>query len=170
MKKTLLMILLALFLLPVVANALSICDYFPGKSGCFLLYNQNQSSLLTQYNPARCAEKMPRPNDWSGADLTISADEQLAFMKTKEAILTAKKSGYLETSPKGWKLYGKTGYSKKTEDGTSQGWFIGFIEKADQVYIFVLNFSDLPDPKALEGAGPRAKEIAKTLLTKMNLF
>lgn len=258
MRKNLLVLLLILLTSPVFATSFSICDYFAGKSGCFLLYDGNQNNLLTQYNPARCAERLspnstfkiplslmafdqklinqksvfkwdhkdkgvepPQnwnqnqtpytwlknsvvwvsqdlaaklgenkiknylikfnygnqnnslPNFWLDSSLTISADEQLAFMKallankfpiSKEAMLNTKENMYLETSPQGWKLYGKTG------TGKSQGWFVGFIEKANQVYIFVLNFSDLQDPKTSEGAGPRAKEITKTLLAKMNLF
>nr|AIA16210.1 ClassD_beta_lactamase [uncultured bacterium] len=255
MKKALLIILLALFMPPVLANALSICDHFTGKSGCFLLFDQNQSSLLTQYNPARCAQRLspnstfkiplslmafdqklisqksifkwdnkdkglavwnqhqtPRtwlenstvwvsqdlvtklgqnniknylgkfnygnqdnklPNFWLDSSLTISAEEQLTFMKalvanklpvSKEAMLNTKENMYLETSPHGWKLYGKTG------SGKQQGWFVGFIEKANQVYVFVLNFSDIQAPTTSDAAGPRAKEITKALLTKMDLF
>lgn len=264
MRKSLLMLLLILLTSPVLATSFSICDYFAGKTGCFLLYDRNQNNLLTQYNPARCGERLSPnstfkiplslmafdqklinqksvfkwdgkdkggepawnwnqdqtphtwlkksvvwvsqdlaaklgenkiknylikfnygnqnnkvPNFWLDSSLTISADEQLTFMKallanklpvSKEAMLNTKENMYLETSPNGWKLYGKTGTSKKTNDGKSQAWFIGFIEKADQMYIFVLNFSDLQDPKTSDGAGPRAKEITKTLLTKMNLF
>ena len=261
MRKSLLMLLLISLTSPVLAAPFSICDYFAGKSGCFLLYNPNQNSLLTQYNPARCGERLSpnstfkvplslmafdqklisqksvfkwdgkdkglavwnqnqtpytwlenstvwvsqdlaaklgenkiknylikfnygnqnnsAPNFWLDSRLAISADEQLAFMKallanklpvSKEAVSNTKANMYLETSPHGWRLYGKTGTSQKTNDGKSQGWFVGFIEKADQIYIFVLNFSDLQDPKTSEGAGSRAKEITKTLLTKMNLF
>lgn len=270
MRKNLVMLLLISLTSSVFAVPLSICDYFLGKSGCFLLYDLNHDKLLIQYNPARCALRIS-PNStfkvplslmafdqklinqksvfkwdkkdkgravwnqdqtplswlgnstvwvsqdlaaklgknkikdylikfnygnqnnslsnfWLDSSLTISADEQLAFMK---ALLTGKlpvspiakgdtrTNMYLETSPRGSHLYGKTGTSKKTDDGKSQGWFIGFIEKGiplkflteiSQKYIFVLNFSDIQAPTTSDAAGTRAKEITKKLLTKMDIF
>lgn len=258
MKKYLFIILLTFFILPVLADAWNFCDYFKGQSGCFLLFDQTQDNVITQYHPTRCAQrfspnstfKIPlslmafdqrlinqksifrwdgkdkgglatqnwnqdqtpymwlknsvvwvsqalvaklghnniknyldkfnygnqdnsAPNFWLDSSLTISADEQLAFMKawlsgklpvSKEAMLRTKENMYLETSPHGWKLYGKTGTGKQ------QGWFIGFIEKANHLYVFVLNFSDNQPAITSDAAGPRAKEKVKALLSKMNLF
>lgn len=274
MRRNIALLLLCLLSLPAFASSLSICDYFTGKTGCFLLYNVNQDMLLTQYNPTRCAVRIS-PNStfkiplalmafdqklisqksifkwdnkdkgraawnqdqtpiswlgnsvvwvsqdlaaklgedkiktylmkfnygnqdfsgdpgkhnglnkaWLDSSLSISADEQLVFLKklianmlpvSQEAMQNTKQNMYLETSAQGWKLYGKTGSGKPravagTASPLQEGWFVGFIEKQNQMYIFVLNFADLQDPKVSDSAGPRAKEIVKGLLTKMNLF
>lgn len=121
---------------------------------------------------------------WLSSSLKISADEQLNFLKalannqllvSKDAMLNTKENMYLETSPNSWKLYGKTGsghsqqkLNNKTEH--QDGWFVGFITKANQRYLFVVNFTDLQTPQSKEAGGARAKLIAKNILNQMGLF
>ncbi|HEV2614660.1 MAG TPA: penicillin-binding transpeptidase domain-containing protein [Gammaproteobacteria bacterium] len=105
---------------------------------------------------------------WLESSLKISADEQLVFLKdfvenklpvSKEALSNTKQNMYLETSPTGYKLYGKTGSGKN-------GWFIGYGEKANQKYIFVTNIAITNE----SNGGSDAKALTKTILTQMKLF
>ncbi len=122
---------------------------------------------------------------WLSSSLKISGNEQLVFLKklimnklpvSKSAMTDTKENMYLETSPNDWKLYGKTGTGSPTHQSINHtraledGWFIGYVEKGKQTYLFVLNFSDSKPPNSTEAGGTRAKKITKALLTKMNLF
>lgn len=126
-------------------------------------------------------------NAWLSSSLKISANEQFEFLKalvndqlpvSKAAMHNTKENMYIETTPNGWQLYGKTGTGRfqqqqiKMNDKTKlqHGWFIGFITKANQKYIFVLNFTDLKTPQDKEGGGARAKLMIKQILNQMELF
>lgn len=112
--------------------------------------------------------------------LNISAYEQVEFMKklwsdalpvSPRSMEITRKITYLETSPKGFKLSGKTGsnfYDK--EKKFHLGWFIAHIQKDGQEYIAVTNISDLkPYPKPGYG-GPRAKQMTKEILATEGLW
>lgn len=108
---------------------------------------------------------------WLSSSLKISANEQLEFLKalvknnlhvSKQSMDDTKDNMYLETLANGWKLYGKTG-SSEVQQG--EGWFVGFIQHAEQTYIFVVNFTDLKIDQSHEYGGPRAKAILKKLLS-----
>lgn len=71
---------------------------------------------------------------------------------------------YLETSPEVWKLYGKTG----TNMLPAIDWFVGFIEKSGQTYIFVTNM--VRQGEDAEIYGIKAKEITKKILTARGIF
>lgn len=88
---------------------------------------------------------------WLSNSLKISADEQLQFLTrllshqlpvTKAAVDNTKENLFLETLSNGWRLYGKTG-SGHSPDNKVEGWFVGFIQKPTQVYVFVTNFTSL---------------------------
>ncbi len=118
---------------------------------------------------------------WLSSSLKISANEQLTFLKalvadklavTHDAMKNTKQNMYVDTTKGGWKLYGKTGSGASQQNSNEKnelqdGWFVGFLEKEGQRYIFVLNFSDQQKPDALEGAGIRAKAMVKMILTNM---
>ncbi|MES2218287.1 MAG: penicillin-binding transpeptidase domain-containing protein [Pseudomonadota bacterium] len=119
---------------------------------------------------------------WLHTSLKISADEQLNFLKrmlmeqlpvSPAAMADTKANMYLETSPKGWKLYGKTGTGSYVHDTTNylqvneDAWFVGYVQKASKAYVFVLNYSDLEEPNT---GGRRAKGIAKDLLQELGLY
>jgi beta-lactamase class D len=112
--------------------------------------------------------------------LKVSAYEQVEFLKnlwtdklpaSKRAMQLTREITYLETSPNGFKLSGKTGSNFFNDERTIQlGWFISHIEKDGKEYIAVTNFRDLA-PIATGGyGGPRAKEITKNYLAQSGLW
>lgn len=116
----------------------------------------------------------------TGKGLRISAYEQVDFMKslwtdqlpvTKRSMQLTREITFLETSPKGFELSGKTGsnfYDKERKFHC--GWFISHIQKGNLEYIAVTNISDLkPYPQPGYG-GPRAKQITKDLLAAEGLW
>lgn len=121
---------------------------------------------------------------WLSSSLKISADEELEFLKkldlkelpvSKTAMNDTLQNMYLETTPHGWKLYGKTGTGGPVSapilrQSKAEGWFVGYVIKPHHTYVFVLNFSDTNRPNTTEAGGLRAKEIAKKILAKRNLL
>lgn len=82
---------------------------------------------------------------WVSGSLKVSANEQLTFLTALmtdalpvsiEAMNLTKDNLYRNEIGNGWKFCGKTG----TAD--TAAWFVGFIEKDEQTYIFVYNYSD----------------------------
>jgi len=118
------------------------------------------------------------PNS-SAAALKISAYEQVVFMKklwlkqlpaSERASQITRDLTYLEISPNGYHLHGKTGSNfYDNEHKVHFGWFIAHIEKDGQSYIAVTNFSDLQPVESGYG-GPRAKEITKKILAEKGLW
>lgn len=118
------------------------------------------------------------PNS-SGAALKISAYEQVVFMKklwlnqlpaSERAMQVTRDLTYIEISPNGYHLHGKTGSNfYDSEHKVHFGWFIAHIEKDGQSYIAVTNFSDLQPVESGYG-GPRAKEITKKILAEKGLW
>lgn len=119
------------------------------------------------------------PSAETGA-LKISAYEQVDFMKSlwtdslpasKRAQKITREITYIETSPKGFKLNGKTGsnfYDK--EHKVHLGWFISHIENGTNEYIAVTNLSDL-GPTEIKGyGGTRAKDLTKRILADLGLW
>ncbi|MDX2165383.1 MAG: penicillin-binding transpeptidase domain-containing protein [Gammaproteobacteria bacterium] len=113
---------------------------------------------------------------WLHSSLKISADEQLDFLKrladntlpvSQDAMKNTKQNMYLETLPNGYKLYGKSG---SWGDGAQQlGWFIGYIQKAKQTYIFALNFSGPDSASDKIPGGTRASNWVKKILAQTTL-
>lgn len=118
--------------------------------------------------------------DSGKAALAISAYEQANFMRSlwsgqlhikPESIALTKQITYLETSPQGYVLSGKTGSSFYGVDKKKRlGWFIGHLQKGDKAYILVTNFSDIEVPSETMFGGKRAKEIAKAFLASRQLW
>jgi len=82
---------------------------------------------------------------WLKGPLKISAVEQALFLaklaKGELPYAAAQQQSLrdillLEQGP-GWKLYGKTGWQNAPEPGV--GWWVGWVEKGEQVYSFALN-------------------------------
>lgn len=111
--------------------------------------------------------------------LQISAFEQVEFMEklwtdklpaTKRAQELTRKITFLENSPKGFQLSGKTGSNILNPERTMQfGWFISHLQRGDQEYITVANISDVK-PTQLSYGGPRAKAITKEILADLGLW
>ena len=95
---------------------------------------------------------------WLSSSLKVSAREQLNFLTamfsnelpvSNQAVVNTKKNMYLGKLENGADYYGKTGSGRhgrnerETNPSTLRdGWFVGFIEKGAQHYIFVSNLTD----------------------------
>ncbi len=115
-----------------------------------------------------------RPSS-NGPALKITAYDQVEFMKklwadqlpaSPRAMKVARELTFLETSPKGFQLNGKTGSNFFDENKkVNLGWFIAHLQKGDQEYIAVANYRDLAPVEAVGYGGPRTKEIVKQILS-----
>jgi beta-lactamase class D OXA-29 len=103
---------------------------------------------------------------------------QKKFSLSKKAYFFTKKNLYIQNLDKNWKLFGKTGSGNKlTKEGIydkklKSGWFVGWIEKQDKIFVFVQFIED--SKKEPEYAGPRAKKEAiknlENFITYLNLL
>jgi beta-lactamase class D len=120
------------------------------------------------------------PPDSATPALKISAYEQVEFLKalwtgtlpvSNDAMRLTRELIYLETSPKGFRLSGKTGSNfYGTEQKMRLGWFIAHIANGDQEYIAVTNISDKAPAGPPTYSGAKAKEITKQILTDLGLW
>lgn len=119
------------------------------------------------------------PSDPKGS-LAVTAFEQVEFMKklwlnelpvSKRAMELTREITYLETSPKGFKLSGKTGSNFYDEARKVQlGWFISHVTNGDKEYIAVTHLSDLHPVETDKFGGFRAKMITKKMLEDAGLW
>lgn len=119
------------------------------------------------------------PGDGKPA-LSISAYEQTMFMADfwqnhlpiePRATSLIKRLTYLETSPDGFVLSGKTGSNFDISDKRKRfGWFIAHLQKANQEYVLAANFNDLKPSHETAFGGQAVKEIAKTFLKTQGLW
>lgn len=122
---------------------------------------------------------------WLSSSLKISSEEQLEFLKkmladqlpvSKEAVKNTEENLLVESTPNGGKLYGKTGSGNslykdgRVKKGLQDGWFIGYLQKGKETYVFVLELSDKTVAPGLEPGGPRAKAMVKNLLAQLELY
>lgn len=105
---------------------------------------------------------------WLGSSLQISANEQVEFLKqfyngklsvsnrttdiVKDISVLEKNSDY--------KLSGKTGCASPANNCNTLSWFVGYLEKTDNVYLFATN---------LEGNGQEVSSKKRIALTKQAL-
>ena len=107
---------------------------------------------------------------WLDGSLVISAEQQLAFLKA----VVARSLNFNEKSYKtlesimlmednaDYRLYAKTGWATRSQPAT--GWFVGYVVKADDTWLFALNLdtrsaADLPLRKQIALDALRAKGI-----------
>lgn len=119
------------------------------------------------------------PDDPKGS-LAITAYEQTEFMKklwknelpaSTRSMELARKITFLETSPNGFRLNGKTGSNFYDKDRKLQfGWFISHIENGDKEYIAVTNISDIKPVNTQLFGGQRAKAITLIMLKNSGLW
>jgi len=96
---------------------------------------------------------------WLVGPLKISAIEQAEFLArfgqlqlpfSRPIQLSVREIIFLEAGDK-WALYGKTGWA--TSSTPKIGWWVGWVQKGDEIYSFALNI-DMPDladaPKRIE--------------------
>ncbi|MBS0619563.1 MAG: class D beta-lactamase [Spirochaetes bacterium] len=112
--------------------------------------------------------------------LRISAYEQAEFMKAlwtdrlpvaRHATALTKKITFLEASPAGYRLSGKTGSNFYDNNQKKRlGWFIGHLQKDAAEYVVVVNFRDTEPARENEYGGKTAKAIAKSFLKSNGLW
>jgi beta-lactamase class D len=120
------------------------------------------------------------PPGSKGPALKISAYEQVEFMKnlwsgkfevSSRAMQITRDITYLETSPNGFRLSGKTGSNYyDNEKKIRLGWFIAHIDNGDKEYIAVTSFSDIEPTIDTSYGGVKAKEITKKILSDLGLW
>jgi beta-lactamase class D len=119
---------------------------------------------------------------WFSSSLKITAKQQLEFLDRLSShklpvgvysMLETKKLLYEDTLPSGWSIYAKNGSGflqdeKGNLDQDKQlGWYIGWIGKGDQKYLFVINIKD--KQKFDKSAGWRAEQIMRKILEDMQM-
>lgn len=121
---------------------------------------------------------------WLNGDLRISTDEQIEFLKnlymeqlpvSKPSQQLVKGMMLLETDSS-YSLYGKTGWAFINDEDVSGkvvgmkhiGWFVGWVKKKDNVYVFALNMES-PDP-APENFSEARKEITMQCLSAAGII
>jgi beta-lactamase class D len=119
---------------------------------------------------------------WFSSSLKITGKQQLEFLDKLSShklpvgvysMLETKKLLYEDTFPSGWSIYAKAGSGflqdeKGNLDQDKQlGWYIGWIGKGDEKYIFVINIKD--KQKFDKSAGWRAQQIMKNILDDMGM-
>lgn len=116
---------------------------------------------------------------WLSSSLEISPEEQSVLLLkllsnqlpvNRKAHEMTKNILFMETLPHGWKLYGKTGsgsllsMDKTKKLDLQHGWFVGWIQRNGQIFVFVNHIID--DKKQDTYAGLRAKADTKDRLLK----
>jgi beta-lactamase class D len=114
----------------------------------------------------------PIDNFWLDGTLQISAEEQVEFLRrlygddlpfSVRSQKIVREILILEQTDR-YQLSGKTGSGLRTDDYI--GWFIGYLEKNDNVYFFATNIQG-PNPDA---KGPTAREITLNILQSLALL
>lgn len=133
------------------------------------LKKMKQHMVLLNYGNEDVGEHIDR--FWLNGTLQISAFEQVLFL-TKLAQKTLPYPDEVQRSlhdillleeKKDWKLYGKTGWQNAPDEGV--GWFVGWLEKSNKLYIFALNI----DIKSTLDAKKRV-ELGRTCLNSAGLL
>jgi beta-lactamase class D len=83
---------------------------------------------------------------WLDGSLKISADEQVEFLRRLYSgalpVSARSRAILVDVMPReegdGWKLYAKTG-GGYTGRGAAIGWYVGWVERGDDVFIFAAN-------------------------------
>jgi beta-lactamase class D len=107
---------------------------------------------------------------WLDGSLTISAEQQVAFLKQvvsgykpfRASSYDTLKSIMLSEKTPHYRLYAKTGWA--TRNAPAVGWYVGYVEVAEDIWLFALNIdtrnaSELPLRKQIALDAFRAKGI-----------
>ncbi|MCM8624782.1 class D beta-lactamase [Accumulibacter sp.] len=148
------------------------------KVSCVWCYQELAQRVGAKKYPAyirrsHCGE-LREPFDgtqfWLDGSLTISAEQQVAFLKQvasgrlpfrATSYATLKSIRLAEETPD-YRLYAKTGWA--TRNAPAVGWYVGYLEVADDVWLFALNMetrsaADLPLGKQITLEAFRSKGI-----------
>jgi beta-lactamase class D len=111
---------------------------------------------------------------WLSGSLRISQKEQIEFLKKlynnqlpfSQRSMEIVKDIMLLEDTSGYKLRAKTGWGD--QDGKDIGWFVGWYEKNNNVYIFATNI-ETPSPSAKNFPAARI-EITIKILRELNIL
>ena len=136
---------------------------FHWKVSCVWCYQQlarrigalKYPAYIQRSNYGQLREPFNGTQFWLDGSLKISAEEQVAFLRqVVERKLPFKTSSYdvlkkimLSDETARYRLYAKTGWA--TGSPPSVGWYVGYVEANDEVWVFALNLAtrdatDLP--------------------------
>lgn len=108
---------------------------------------------------------------WLDGPLKISAFEQVDFLArfgrlqlplTRAVQLSVREIIFLESGDR-WALYGKTGWATTYKPGI--GWWVGWVQKGDEIYAFALNI-DMPTM----ADAPKRIELGKACLKALGVL
>ena len=137
------------------------------KAGKKQLYSYYKKIAYGNYNLAGDISDY-----WMGSSLRISPVEQVLLLKnfytgsldfSNKNIKTVKNAMKLSENNKA-ALYGKTGTGAVNGKNVN-GWFVGFVEKEDNVFIFAVNIQGKDD-----AGGKKAAETALAVLKDKNIY
>ena len=107
---------------------------------------------------------------WLDGSLTISAEQQVAFLKQlvtghlpfRASSCATLKSIMLSDKTPHYRMYAKTGWAAR--NAPAVGWYVGYVEVAEDIWLFALNIdtrsaADLPLRKTITLDAFRAKGI-----------
>jgi len=118
-------------------------------------------------------------SDPGGGTLKISAFEQLEFLKrfwrnqlpvSADALARTRNITFLENSPGGFALHGKTGSGVFDDSRRDFGWFIGHIAGNGGEYVFVAGLTRDQQAADARAAGMAAREISRRILRDNGLW
>ncbi|MBE9157236.1 class D beta-lactamase [Nodosilinea sp. LEGE 06152] len=111
---------------------------------------------------------------WLEGDLRITPQQQIEFLQrlyrnelpfSEAAIATVKDIMIVERTPD-YTLRAKTGWAGFGEaDQTQVGWYVGYLEQGDNVYLFATNIDMRQDSD-----GPARLELTRRCLSDLNLL
>lgn len=104
-------------------------------------------SYIQQSSYGQLRQPFNETEFWLDGSLTISAEQQVAFLRQiVERKLPFKASSYdtlkkiMLTDETGrYRLYAKTGWATRTSP--SVGWYVGYVETTDDTWLFALNIT-----------------------------
>jgi beta-lactamase class D len=114
---------------------------------------------------------------WLGSSLKISARQQVEFLRrlhdgtlpfSSRSMEIVKRILVLDRTDS-TVLRGKTGLALQ-QDGTVLGWFVGYVEKRDNVYYFALNMTSNNAERDQETIFARKEDAALAILRKLGVL
>lgn len=114
---------------------------------------------------------------WLGNSLAISADEQVAFLRkfaggnlpcTRRSLDIVRHILILEETG-GRVLRGKTGFTDESSGGVV-GWFVGYVEKGDDTYVFAFNVTGTDAKADADWIRENRKSIALSILRDLGIL
>lgn len=134
---------------------------------------------LFQYGTGDLSGTLGKPDlsyAWLESQLKISPYQQLAFIKalalqqlpvSEAAMIDTTSNLWVGKTKTGWTLYGQTGVGLDRDSHRQQAWFVGFMEKGQQIRVLVLNGSDLRSFNGHFNGGDWAKATTDAVLKDM---